>query len=182
MKLLRGENSSIITTVVDGYINQAVMEAVVVSDREKRTVAIAAPADGWGAAAMMEGIRTGLIGYGFAGRCFHAPVIDSVPGLQLTHVVERSGGGASAERCPWAKVVWDAGALADDPDLELVVIATPGGTHYELAKAMLLAGKHVVVDKPFTAASAEADELIDLARRQNKLLGGFTTVAGTAIS
>ncbi|WP_054027632.1 oxidoreductase [Bacillus sp. FJAT-28004] len=117
-------------------------------------------------------LRVGLIGYGYAGCTFHAPVITSVPELKLTKVVERKG-TLSKMRYPWVKVVDDACDLYEDPDIDLIVVATPSMDHFTFTRAALLAGKHVVVEKPFTSTSAEADELIALAKRQGKVLSVF---------
>jgi scyllo-inositol 2-dehydrogenase (NADP+) len=94
---------------------------------------------------MEKAINVGLIGYGFAGRTFHAPVIASVPELKLAAVVQRRG-DTSKERYPWVKIVRDTEALYADPSIDLVVVATPSTDHYSFAKAALLAGKHVVVE------------------------------------
>jgi predicted dehydrogenase len=114
----------------------------------------------------MHEMKVGLIGYGMAGRVFHAPVIAAVPGLRLAKVVERRG-QTSRERYPWVEVVREAAALFEDEAIELVVVATPNSSHVDLARQALLAHKHVVVDKPFTFTAAQAQELIDLARQQN---------------
>lgn len=60
--------------------------------------------------------------------------------------------------------------ILDDPEIDAVVIATPASTHYELTKRALLSGKHVLVEKPITTRSAEAEELEALARRQGRVL------------
>lgn len=121
---------------------------------------------------MDETIRVGLIGYGFSGRTFHAPVLTCVPGLELNSVVERSG-STSRDRYPWVKVVRDVRQLYDDESVDLVVVATPPTDHFSFARDALLAGKHVVVEKPFTTTSAEADELIHLAKESGKVLSVF---------
>lgn len=118
---------------------------------------------------MAEQISVGLIGYGMAGRTFHAPVIQSVPNLRLKKVVERHTNEAR-NRYPWVEVVPDATALLQDEEIKLVVIATPNISHFDLARQSLQANKHVVVEKPFTNTSGQAQELIDLARRQNKVI------------
>src|SRR5947207_603820 len=102
---------------------------------------------------MGDEIHVGLIGYGMAGRVFHAPVIASVPGLTLTKVVERHS-AESRKRYPSAEVVKDAALLLRDDGIRLVVVATPNASHFDLAREALLAGKHVVVEKPFTTTSA----------------------------
>jgi scyllo-inositol 2-dehydrogenase (NADP+) len=112
-------------------------------------------------------IRVGLIGYGIAGQVFHAPIINAVPQLQLTTVVERHG-ELARQRYPWIETVKTAEELLSDPKIDLVVIATPNTSHFDLAQKALMAGKHVVVDKPFTTTSEQAQRLIDLADRQQK--------------
>lgn len=118
---------------------------------------------------MADEVRVGIIGYGMAARVFHAPVIQSVPHLRLKKVVARRG-DAARERYPWVEVVQEVAALLQDEEIDLVVIATPNSSHFDLARQSLLADKHVVVEKPFTTSSAQARQLIDLARRQNRLL------------
>ncbi|MBM7565187.1 oxidoreductase [Paenibacillus sacheonensis] len=118
---------------------------------------------------MSDTVKVGLIGYGFAGSVFHAPVITSVPGLELTKVVERRS-AKSKERYPWVEVVRDAEELYADDAIDLVVVTTPSTDHYAFVKKALLAGKHVVVEKPFTPSSADAEELIELAKKQGKVL------------
>ena len=119
---------------------------------------------------MAEQINVGLIGYGMAGRTFHAPVIQSVPQLRLKKVVERRTTGEARKRYPWVEVVPDATALLQDEEIKLVVIATPNVSHFDLARQSLQADKHVVVEKPFTTTSGQAQELIDLARRRNRVV------------
>lgn len=121
---------------------------------------------------MENPIRVGLIGYGMAGRVFHAPVITVVPQLKLSQVVERHG-NASQQRYPWIKVVQDVDVLLNDPEIDLVVIATPNSSHFELAQQALAANKHVVVDKPITTTAKQAQQLIDLARQRNKVLSVY---------
>lgn len=118
---------------------------------------------------MATQLQVGLIGYGVAGQVFHAPLINAVPDLKLTKVVERHG-DSSRQRYPWVEVVKDADALFLDPTIDLVVIATPNSSHFELAQQALLAGKHVVVDKPFTTTSAQAQQLIELAQQTQRVL------------
>lgn len=117
----------------------------------------------------MNRIGVGLIGYGMAGRVFHAPVINSIPGLHLKKVVERRG-VESRRRYPWVEVVTDESALWRDEEIELVVVATPNRSHFELTRQALSAGKHVVVEKPFTTSAEEARQLIELARERQRLV------------
>jgi predicted dehydrogenase len=121
---------------------------------------------------MTSRIDVGLIGYGMAGRVFHAPLISAVDGLRLRSIVQRRGSEAEA-RYPEALIRRDADALFDDERIALVVVATPNSSHFDLARRALLAGKHVVVDKPFTVRGSEARELIALAREKRRLLTVF---------
>jgi predicted dehydrogenase len=116
-------------------------------------------------------ISVGLIGYGYAGKTFHAPLIRSVPGLKLTHVASSRADVVRAE-VP-AAVVCGAEELAVDPKIDLVVIATPNETHFPLGGAALKAGKHLVVDKPFTVTLEEARSLRRLAQQHGGLLSVF---------
>ena len=117
-------------------------------------------------------IRVGLVGFGMAGRVFHAPLISSVEGLELAAVVERNS-DIAAERYPGIQVYRSVKDLLADASLGLFVLATPNGTHFPLAKQLLKAGKNVVVDKPMTLASAEAAELVGLAKEHGALLAPF---------
>jgi scyllo-inositol 2-dehydrogenase (NADP+) len=117
-------------------------------------------------------IRTAVLGYGFAGRIFHSPFIYAVPGLELAAIVQRHGDNAATDY-PNTRILRSVEEAFADPAIDLIVVATPNDAHFELAKAALLAGKHVVIDKPFTATSAEARELITLATQQGKVLAPF---------
>lgn len=117
-------------------------------------------------------IRVGLIGYGYAGKTFHAPLIRAVPALDLRVVGSRDPAKVQAD-LPGLTVVADPGAVATSDDVDLVVIASPNDTHAPLARIALEAGKHVVVDKPFTLDLAEARGLVALARRHGRMLSVF---------
>ncbi len=117
-------------------------------------------------------VRTALIGYGFAGRTFHAALIGSVPGLQLALVASSNQARVHAD-LPGVRVLGDPLAAATDPAVDLVVIASPNDSHASLATAALEAGKHVVVDKPFTLSLSQARELAALAARHERLLSVF---------
>lgn len=117
-------------------------------------------------------INVGLIGFGMAGQVFHAPVITAVDGLRLHSVSARKPEQQDIlrTRYPQARIVEHADEILGDAEVDLVVVATSNDMHYPLTKAALLAGKHVVVEKPFTNTSAEADELIALAKERDRLL------------
>jgi predicted dehydrogenase len=116
-------------------------------------------------------LKVALLGYGFAGKTFHAPLLARVPGLRLTHVVSSDSAKVRKD--------WDVTVLAKPedafalPEIDLIVIATPNPTHFELARKALGSDKHVVVDKPFTNTVAEAAELVSLASSRGRLLSVF---------
>ena len=120
----------------------------------------------------MADVGVGVLGYGLAGRVFHAPFVSAVPGLTLRAFVERSS-DAAAKAYPATTTYRSLEDLLSDPAIQLVVVATPNATHFPLAKQALEAGKHVVVDKPFAETSAQAEELIALARRKGLVLAPF---------
>ncbi len=117
------------------------------------------------------GVRTGVIGYGLAGRVFHAPFVDAVPGLDLVAIVQRSGDEA-ARAYPRATTMRSVEELIAS-DVELIVVGTPNATHVPFARAALQAGKHVVIDKPMAPTSQEALELEAFAKTQGVLLAPF---------
>jgi predicted dehydrogenase len=116
-------------------------------------------------------LKVALLGYGFAGKTFHAPLLARVPGLQLTHIVSSDAAKVKKD--------WDATVLAKPedafalPEIDLIVIATPNPTHFDLARKALDEEKHVVVDKPFTNTVAEAAQLVALAASRRRLLSVF---------
>jgi predicted dehydrogenase len=121
---------------------------------------------------MHEPIRTGVVGFGLAGRVFHTAVVQATPGLELAAVVQRSGDDAKKEY-PEAHVARSVEEMLSDVGTQLVVIATPSYSHYELAKQCLHEQRHVVIDKPFTLTSTEAADLIHIARQRNLLLTAY---------
>jgi predicted dehydrogenase len=117
-------------------------------------------------------LRAGLVGYGFAGQTFHAPVLSAVAGLELAAVASSQPHKVHAD-WPGADVVPDVEALLRRTDINLVVIAAPNARHHPLAKAALDAGKHVIVDKPFTLDAVQARELAALAKQNGRLLSVY---------
>ncbi len=117
-------------------------------------------------------VNVGLIGFGIGGQVFHAPLISCVKGLHLKKIraVKEEQRSIASSKNPDAELVVTPEEIFDDPSIELVVISTPNTSHYALAKAALLAGKNVVLDKPFTINTADADDLIALSIKENKLL------------
>ncbi len=129
-------------------------------------------------------VRVGLIGFGLAGQAFHAPVIRGVVGMELACILERHTSKAK-ERYPEVRLARTLDELLSDETISLCVVATPNDSHFSYAKACLEAGRHVVVDKPFTPTMREAEELVRLAAERNRLItvyqdrrydGAFETV------
>ena len=121
---------------------------------------------------MAAEIGVAVIGFGLAGQVFHAPFVSAVPGLKLEAIVQRKGDEAG-KAYPSARILRSFEEALSDPAVQLVVVGTPNETHFNLAKQALLAGKHVVVDKPFAATSEQALELKELALKQGLVLAPF---------
>lgn len=120
----------------------------------------------------MQPINTAICSFGMSGWVFHAPFISTHPGFHFYAVWERSKNLAQ-EKYPDVKVYRTLEELLADDQVELVVVNTPNTTHYAYAKQALLAGKHVICEKPFTVTAAEAEELIQLAATQQKKLSVY---------
>jgi scyllo-inositol 2-dehydrogenase (NADP+) len=117
-------------------------------------------------------IRCAVLGFGLAGKVFHCPFISAVPGLELTAIVQRTG-DAAAKAYPSARILRSADEALADPTIDLVVVATPSETHFDLAAQALQAGKHVVVDKPLTSSSKSARALVSLSKVHKRILAPF---------
>ncbi|QNH19888.1 oxidoreductase [Xanthomonas sp. GW] len=121
---------------------------------------------------MDQTFNLALLGYGFVGRVFHAPLIAHTPGLRL-HTIVSSRHDEAAAAYPQAHIVADAQQAFADPQIDAVVVATPNQTHAPLALAALAQGKHVLVDKPFTLDVDEAQQLIARAQRAGRIVSVF---------
>ncbi len=117
-------------------------------------------------------IRVGIVGFGMGARVFHAPLISSVAGLELAAVVERTTNNA-AQRYPHITTCRSLNDLLADSSLDLIVVSTPSGTHFEVARQILDSGKNVIVDKPMSVTSAEIAQLIQLAAARHVFLIPF---------
>jgi len=115
-------------------------------------------------------LNVGLVGFGFAGKVFHAPVIRAVEGLRLTTIVQRSGAGDPGY--PDVAFVRSVDEMLAR-SIDLVVVGTPNTSHHPIAKQCLLAGRHVVVDKPFTVTMAEAEELVRVGKEARRVLSVY---------
>lgn len=120
----------------------------------------------------MTKLKVGLVGFGLSGETFHSPFYQRLEEFELTAVLS-SKPEKVHKKFPNAHVVSEFDQVISDPDVDLVVITTPTETHYSFAKQALLAGKHVVVEKPFTTHADEAVELIRIAEEKGKRLSVF---------
>ena len=121
---------------------------------------------------MSEKINTAIVGFGMSGEFFHAPFIDANSNFNLVKVVERVS-EKSKTIYPYIQIVKNYEDVLNDKNIDLVIITTPNSTHYKMGMEALNAGKHVIIEKPFTRTSAAAKELIDLAASKNKILSPF---------
>ncbi len=123
----------------------------------------------------MTDLRVAIIGYGLAGRVFHAPLITATRGLEVTSVVTSSPerqAQVTADH-PRARILTSAERLWERDDHDLVVVATPNDTHPALATAAIECGLPVVVDKPMAVTASRAEQLVTRAQRAGVLLTAF---------
>jgi scyllo-inositol 2-dehydrogenase (NADP+) len=116
-------------------------------------------------------IKVGMIGYGLSGRYLQAPFFAQNPSFSLEAVVTNSTN--PKEQYPKVRVLNSVDDLISDKNIDLISICSPSDTHFEYAKKTLLAGKHCLVEKPFTATLGEAEELFDLAKKMGKVITTF---------
>ena len=117
-------------------------------------------------------VRTALLSFGMSGRVFHAPFLHLNPGFELCAIWEREK-NLSKALYPYVRVYRSFEEILNDPAIELVVVNTPNYTHYEFTKAVLRAGKHAVVEKPFTVTVEEGLELAALAMEVGKKIAVY---------
>lgn len=121
-------------------------------------------------------IRTAIIGFGTAGRLFHAPFLAADPAFRIDAIVTRDPGRSTdaVREHPQARILPDVDALwAIADDIDLVVVASPSGHHGAHVEAALDAACHVVVDKPFVADPAQGEALVALAAERGRMLTVF---------
>jgi predicted dehydrogenase len=121
---------------------------------------------------LLNTLNVALVGYGYAGKTLHAPLINSIPNLNLIAVCSSNPEKVLAD-FPSVKVRVSLDEALTQSQIDVVVIATPNHTHFDLAKQSLLAGKHVLVDKPFTVTATQARELKALAEQKGLVLSVF---------
>lgn len=120
----------------------------------------------------MRIINTAVCSFGLSGKVFHAPFLSIHPGFSFYAVWERSKDLAK-EKYPEVNIYRNYDDLLADEKVELVIVNTPSYTHFDYAKQSLIAGKNTIVEKPFTATVAQAEELLQLSTEKNKLLSVF---------
>ena len=116
-------------------------------------------------------IRVGIAGFGLSGRIFHAPFLHASPHFEIKKVYERAG-EKSREEYPYVQVVHDFSELLTE-EIDLIVICTPNAYHFEMARQAILAGKNVVVEKPVSIYSKDAQELLDLSKETNVVFTAY---------
>lgn len=118
-------------------------------------------------------IRAGLVGFGISAKVFHLPFINALTDkYELVSILQRKGDEAR-EKYPFVKIVRDINELVADPEIDLVIITTPNDTHFPYARKALEAGKHVVLEKPFTNTTSEAEQLVKIAAQSKKVLSVY---------
>lgn len=118
---------------------------------------------------MSSPIVTGILSFGMSGRIFHAPFVHAHAGFHFKGVLERN----QKKAVDFYQDIVSYNTIEDmlnDDEIELIIVNTPNHLHYEQAKQVLLAGKHVLVEKPVTANAAQLMDLFDIAKQQNKHL------------
>jgi scyllo-inositol 2-dehydrogenase (NADP+) len=116
-------------------------------------------------------IKVGIIGYGLSGRYLQAPFFEANNAFELKAIVTNSHD--PREQFPKVEVLKAVEELINDPNIDLISVCSPSDTHFEFAKKAILAGKHVLVEKPFTPTINEAKELFELAKKGGKIITVF---------
>ena len=116
-------------------------------------------------------LNTAIVGFGLSGQVFHTPFIHVHPGFNLHTIV--TSGTLAATKYPKAHISDTFNKLITNPEIDLVIICSPNQLHFSQAKAAIEAGKHVIVEKPFTVNSTEAQSLIEVSQKSGKLVFPF---------
>ena len=117
-------------------------------------------------------INVGLASFGMSGLVFHGPLLKANPAYQVCKILERSS-NHSVKMFPDSEIVRNYNEIFNDPEIDLIVVNTPDNLHYSMTKSALEAGKHVVVEKPFTLKVSDGEELIKLSEKAGKILTVF---------
>lgn len=117
-------------------------------------------------------MKTGVVGFGAAAQFMHLPFIATLPEFELRTILQRHGDSAK-EKYPSVQIVRSLNEMISDESLELIVITTPNDSHFDYAFRSLEAGKHVLLEKPFTITSEDAKKLIAQATKKNRILSVY---------
>jgi predicted dehydrogenase len=120
----------------------------------------------------MQPIRVGVVGYGIAAQVMHLPFLTTMNEYQVVSILERYA-SLSREKYPATNLVRTIDEMISDPAIDLIVITTPNDTHFPYTQKALQAGKHVVLEKPFTINTEDARQLVELAKRSKGKLSVF---------
>ncbi|MBT3385436.1 MAG: Gfo/Idh/MocA family oxidoreductase [Prolixibacteraceae bacterium] len=118
---------------------------------------------------MYKKIKTALASFGMSGLVFHGPSLKVNSDFEVVQVLERTK-SISKKLFPGANIVRNFNEILENSEIELVIINTPDSYHFEMAKQALNAGKNVVVEKPITLKSSDAEYLVSLAKENGVLL------------
>ncbi len=119
----------------------------------------------------MNKLKAGLASFGLSGRAFHYPFLAVNENIDLKKIVIRNASEKELPDFPGSvEIVPDFDSMVEDSEIELIVVNTPDYLHYDMAKKALLAGKHVVVEKPFTKSADEAEELLSIASEKGLII------------
>lgn len=121
---------------------------------------------------MNQIINVGIIGYGMSSEIFHSPFINTMDEFKLSAIVTNNKVRINKvkEKYPLTKIHSTVDTIISDKKIQLIIITTPNKSHFEITKKSLLSNKNVIVEKPFTLTVDEANELIKLAHKKNKML------------
>lgn len=118
-------------------------------------------------------MRVCVVGFGFAGRDFHCPLVVACKATKLVAIVSSKSVEEVGKKYDGVAVFATLEEAVARCNFDLVVIATPNASHFSLASLALCYGKHVVIDKPFTVTSDEARALHTLAEERRLVLTCF---------
>ncbi|MFC2090107.1 Gfo/Idh/MocA family oxidoreductase [Bacteroidota bacterium] len=120
----------------------------------------------------MVPINTALASYGMSGIVFHGPLLATHRGFVISRIFERRNSNSEGKH-PGAIIVRSYEEILHDPEIELVIVNTPDYLHHEMSLKALEAGKHIVVEKPFTLKVSEADDILNLASKKGLMVSVF---------